>query len=52
MYHPFDEDGMLHMVGFRDGKAFFRNSFIRTDGFLSENIAGEPLWPGWAEPVQ
>lgn len=51
-YHPFDGDGMLHIVGFRDGKAFYRNRFVRTDGFLAENEAGEPLWPGLAEPVQ
>ncbi len=50
-YHPFDGDGMLHVVGFRDGKAFYRNRFIRTDGFLAENEAGGPLWPGLAEPV-
>ncbi len=51
-YHPFDGDGMLHIVGFRDGKAFYRNRFVRTDGFQAENEAGEPLWPGLAEPVQ
>ena len=51
-YHPFDGDGMLHVVGFRDGKAFYRNRFVRTEGFLAENDAGEPLWPGLAEPVQ
>jgi carotenoid cleavage dioxygenase-like enzyme len=50
-YHPFDGDGMLHVVGFRDGKAFYRNRFVRTDGFLAENEAGGPLWPGLAEPV-
>ena len=50
-YHPFDGDGMLHVVGFRDGKVFYRNRFIRTDGFLAENEAGGPLWPGLAEPV-
>ncbi|OBK30508.1 apocarotenoid-15,15'-oxygenase [Mycobacterium asiaticum] len=51
-YHPFDGDGMLHVVGFRDGKAFYRNRFVQTEGFLAENEAGEPLWPGLAEPVQ
>ncbi|EUA86431.1 retinal pigment epithelial membrane family protein [Mycobacterium ulcerans str. Harvey] len=51
-YHPFDGDGMLHVVGFRDGKAFYRNRFIQTDGFRAENEAGEPLWPGLAEPIQ
>lgn len=51
-YHPFDGDGMMHVVGFRDGKAFYRNRFIRTDGFLAELDAGGPLWPGIAEPIE
>jgi carotenoid cleavage dioxygenase-like enzyme len=50
-YHPFDGDAMVHVVGFRDGKAFYRNRFVRTEGFLAENEAGGPLWPGLAEPV-
>ena len=50
-YHPFDGDAMVHVVGFRDAKAFYRNRFVRTDGFLAENEAGGPLWPGLAEPV-
>jgi carotenoid cleavage dioxygenase-like enzyme len=49
-YHPFDGDGMIHIVGFRDGTAFYRNRFIRTEGFLAENDAGGPLWAGLAEP--
>jgi carotenoid cleavage dioxygenase-like enzyme len=51
-YHPFDGDGMLHVVGFRDGKAFYRNRFVKTDGFLAENEAGGPLWAGLAEPIK
>jgi carotenoid cleavage dioxygenase-like enzyme len=51
-YHPFDGDGMLHVVGFREGKTFYRNRFVKTDGFLAENEAGGPLWAGLAEPVQ
>ncbi|CAA0114368.1 Carotenoid cleavage oxygenase [Mycolicibacterium vanbaalenii] len=51
-YHPFDGDGMLHIVGFRDGKAFYRNRFVRTDAFDEENAAGGPLWPGIGEPVE
>lgn len=43
-YHPFDGDGMLHLVGFRDGKAFYRNRFVRTTGFVAEQEAGGPLW--------
>ncbi|GAB3242806.1 carotenoid oxygenase family protein [Mycolicibacterium hippocampi] len=51
-YHPFDGDGMLHIVGFRDGKAFYRNRFVRTDAFSEENAAGGPLWPGIGEPIE
>jgi carotenoid cleavage dioxygenase-like enzyme len=51
-YHPFDGDGMMHVVGFRDGKAFYRNRFIRTDGFLEELQEGGPLWSGIAEPIE
>ncbi|MGI9162814.1 MAG: carotenoid oxygenase family protein [Mycobacterium sp.] len=50
-YHPFDGDGMVHIVGFRDGNAFYRNSFVRTDGFEAEQEANGPLWPGLAEPL-
>lgn len=49
VYHPFDGDGMVHVVGFRDGKAFYANRFVRTDGFLAEQEAGKPLWAGLAE---
>jgi carotenoid cleavage dioxygenase len=48
-YHPFDGDGMVHVVGFRDGKAFYRNRFVRTDGFMAEQEAGQSLWAGLAE---
>ena len=48
-YHPFDGDGMVHVVGFRDGKAFYRNRFVRTDGFVAEQEAGRSLWAGLAE---
>ncbi|TWE07889.1 carotenoid cleavage dioxygenase [Rudaeicoccus suwonensis] len=49
IYHPFDGDGMVHVVGFRDGKAFYSNRFVRTDGFVAEQKAGGPLWSGLAE---
>ncbi|MTB88101.1 carotenoid oxygenase family protein [Aeromicrobium senzhongii] len=51
-YHPFDGDGMIHVVGFRDGKAFYRNRMIRTDGYLAEQEAGQSLWAGLAERPQ
>jgi carotenoid cleavage dioxygenase-like enzyme len=46
MYHPFDGDGMLHMVSFAGGKANYRNRFVRTDGLRMEGEAGEALWTG------
>lgn len=48
-YHPFDGDGLLHAIRFRDGKASYRNRFVRTEGFLAEEAAGRALWSGLAE---
>lgn len=48
-YHPFDGDGMLHAIRFRDGKADYRNRFVRTTGLAAELEAGEPLWAGIIE---
>lgn len=48
-YHPFDGDGMLHAITFRDGKASYRNRFVRTRGFEAEQEAGRALWAGLAE---
>ena len=45
-YHPFDGDGMVHMVRFRDGKASYRNRFVRTAGLLAEQEAGRRCGPG------
>lgn len=47
LYHPFDGDGMIHQIRFRDGRASYRNRFVRTDGFLAEADAGGPLWAGF-----
>lgn len=47
-YHPFDGDGMLHMMHFKDGKATYRNRFVRTRAFEAEAEAGEALWAGLA----
>ena len=48
VYHPFDGDGMLHAIRFRDGEAVYRNRFVRTKGFLAEAEAGRALWAGIA----
>ena len=48
-YHPFDGDGMVHAVGFQEGRAWYRNRFVRTAGFAAEQEAGRSLWAGIAE---
>ncbi len=49
-YHWFDGDGMVHAVRFHDGRASYRNRWVRTAGFLREHSIGEPLWTGVIEP--
>jgi len=49
-FHPFDGDGMIHGMRFRDGKVTYRNRWVRTIGFLAEQAAGKSLWPGIIEP--
>jgi len=50
IYHPFDGDGMLHSMHFKDGHATYRNRFVQTTGFLAEQAAGRSLWPGMLSP--
>lgn len=50
-YHWFDGDGMLHAVQIREGKASYRNRWIRTQGFEREAHAGQLLWTGIIEPL-
>lgn len=50
-YHWFDGDGMLHAVALENGKASYRNRFVRTSGLAAEIEAGEPLWTGILEPI-
>jgi carotenoid cleavage dioxygenase-like enzyme len=49
-YHWFDGDGMLHAVYFAEGRATYRNRWVRTDGFVREREAGRALWRGIMEP--
>src|SRR5713226_7478066 len=45
-YHWFDGDGMVHAIEFHEGKATYRNRWIRTEGFLAEQKAHRAIWPG------
>lgn len=49
-YHWFDGDGMLHGVQIQDGKASYRNRYIRTRGFQQEQQAGRALFGGLLQP--
>lgn len=45
-YHVFDGDGMLHGMEFRNGKAIYRNRWVRTEGLGMEEAQGKAIWPG------
>ena len=46
IHHPFDGDGMVCAIGFANGRAHFRNRFVRTEGYLAEQEAGKILFRG------
>lgn len=48
-YHAYDGDGMLHAVRFQNGKAGYRNKWIKTSGLQEEQAAGKSLWKGLKE---
>ncbi|REJ74011.1 MAG: 9-cis-epoxycarotenoid dioxygenase [Acidobacteria bacterium] len=48
-YHWFDGDGMLHGVRLEDGRASYRNRWVRTFGFEMEQAAKTALWTGLTE---
>ena len=51
-YHWFDGDGMLHGVRISNGKASYRNRYVRTKGWQIEREAGKAVWGGLLEPPQ
>jgi all-trans-8'-apo-beta-carotenal 15,15'-oxygenase len=46
IHHPFDGDGMISRITFSNGRAHFRNRFVRTTGYLEEQKAGKILYRG------
>jgi all-trans-8'-apo-beta-carotenal 15,15'-oxygenase len=44
--HPFDGDGMISAIAFRNGRAFYRNRYVKTEGYVAEQTAGKPLFRG------
>ncbi len=49
-YHWFDGDGMVHGVHFEDGRAHYRNRYVRTRGWQAEAEKGAAVWPGVLGP--
>ncbi|MEM1309232.1 MAG: carotenoid oxygenase family protein [Cyanobacteria bacterium P01_H01_bin.153] len=44
--HPFDGDGMISSIALQNGKAYYRNRFVRTEGYVAEQKAGKALYRG------
>ena len=49
-YHPFDGDGMVHGVYFRDGAVSYRNRYIQTAALQQELADGRSISPGVMGP--
>jgi carotenoid cleavage dioxygenase-like enzyme len=45
-YHWFDGDGMIHAISLRDGRASYRNRWVRSAGLAEERAAGHATFPG------
>jgi len=48
-YHWFDGDGMVHAMAFENGRARYRNRYVRTWAYSAEQQVGKPLWRGVME---
>lgn len=44
--HPFDGDGMVSAIAFENGRAHYRNRFVRTKAYLEEQEAQRILYRG------
>lgn len=49
-YHWFDGDGMIHGVRLQNGRASYRNRWVRTAGWEVERKAGKAVFPGLLDP--
>ncbi|MEM9218078.1 MAG: carotenoid oxygenase family protein [Cyanobacteria bacterium P01_F01_bin.150] len=46
LHHPFDGDGMICAIAFRNGRAHFRNRFVKTPEYLTEQREGKICYRG------
>jgi carotenoid cleavage dioxygenase len=49
-YHWWDGDGMIHAVQLEQGRATYRNRWVRTKAFQTEQAAGHAIWRGMMYP--
>ncbi|GAB3615632.1 carotenoid oxygenase family protein [Okibacterium endophyticum] len=47
---PLNGDGMVSVFRFENGRAHFRNRWVRTPRFIAEREAGEPLFGAYRNP--
>ena len=45
-YHWFDGDGMVHALYLQNGKAIYKNKWVRTIDFNEDDKVGKALWDG------
>ena len=50
-YHWFSGDGMIHGFFIENGKARYRNRYVRTPKWTLENAAGRALWGTFGNPA-
>ena len=50
--YPLDGDGMIHAVSFAEGRAAYKNRYVRTPSMAAEERAGRALWGGLMTPIQ
>ena len=48
-YHWFDGDGMIHAITLRDGRAAYRNRWVRSHGLAEERATGHATYRGLLE---
>ena len=49
--YPLDGDGMIHAVQLEDGRARYRNRFVRTRGLAVEQRLGRAVYGSFAKPM-
>ena len=50
-YHWFTGDGMVHAISIGDGRASYRNRWVRTPRFCAEAEARRPMFAGFGQPL-